>query len=147
MRPVKLDVGMLTHDLKSIPDYARKVEALGYDCLWSAETQHDPFLPLAVAATVTSKIQARHLDRRRLPAQPDDSRPYFLGPREGLGRAVHPRAGLAGEGPQRAPLLGEVRVARAEDARGGPGHARDLGLLAETEPRWPSRASSSASTS
>jgi len=54
---VKLDVGMLTHDLKSIPDYARKVEALGYDCLWSAETQHDPFLPLAVAATVTSKIK------------------------------------------------------------------------------------------
>jgi len=54
---VKLDVGMLTHDLKSIPDYARKVEALGYDCLWSAETQHDPFLPLAVAATVTSTIK------------------------------------------------------------------------------------------
>src|SRR5256714_12341909 len=46
---------MLTHDLKSIPEYARKVEALGYDCLRSAETQHDPFLPLAVAATVTSR--------------------------------------------------------------------------------------------
>jgi probable F420-dependent oxidoreductase len=54
---VKLDVGMLTHDLTSIPPYARKVEALGYDCLWSAETQHDPFLPLAVAATVTSRIK------------------------------------------------------------------------------------------
>src|ERR1700757_2086760 len=48
---------MLTHDLQAIPDYARKVEAMGYDCLWSAETQHDPFLPLAVAATVTSKIK------------------------------------------------------------------------------------------
>jgi probable F420-dependent oxidoreductase len=54
---VKLDVGMLTHDLKSIPAYARKVEALGYDCLWSSETQHDPFLPLAVAATATSSIK------------------------------------------------------------------------------------------
>ena len=54
---MKLDVGMLTHDLKSIADYARKVEALGYDCLWSSETQHDPFLPLAVAAGVTSKIK------------------------------------------------------------------------------------------
>jgi len=54
---VKLDVGMLTHDLKTIPSYARKVEALGYDCLWSSETQHDPFLPLAVAATVTSEIK------------------------------------------------------------------------------------------
>ena len=54
---MKLDVGMLTHDLKSLPAYARKVEALGFDCLWSAETQHDPFLPLAVAATVTSRIK------------------------------------------------------------------------------------------
>jgi probable F420-dependent oxidoreductase len=54
---VKLDVGMLTHDLKSIPEYARKVEALGFDCLWSSETQHDPYLPLAVAATVTSKLR------------------------------------------------------------------------------------------
>jgi probable F420-dependent oxidoreductase len=54
---LKLDVGMLTHDLKSIPDYARKVEALGFDCLWSSETQHDPYLPLAVAATVTERIK------------------------------------------------------------------------------------------
>jgi probable F420-dependent oxidoreductase len=54
---VKLDVGMLTHDLKSIPEYARKVEALGFDCLWSSETQHDPFLPLAIAASVTSRVK------------------------------------------------------------------------------------------
>jgi len=54
---VKLDVGMLSHDLKSIPDYARRVEAMGYDCLWSSETQHDPYLPLAVAATTTSRIK------------------------------------------------------------------------------------------
>lgn len=54
---MKLDVGMLSHDLKSIADYARKVEALGFDCLWSSETQHDPFLPLAIAATVTSRVK------------------------------------------------------------------------------------------
>ena len=33
------------------------LDRMGYDCLWSAETQHDPFLPLAVAATVTSTIK------------------------------------------------------------------------------------------
>jgi alkanesulfonate monooxygenase SsuD/methylene tetrahydromethanopterin reductase-like flavin-dependent oxidoreductase (luciferase family) len=54
--PVKLDVSMLTHDLKTLPDYARKVEAMGYDCLWSSDTQHDPYLPLAVAETSTSRI-------------------------------------------------------------------------------------------
>jgi probable F420-dependent oxidoreductase len=54
---VKLDVAMLSHDLRTVPEYARKVEALGFDCLWSAETQHDPFLPLAAAATVTSRMR------------------------------------------------------------------------------------------
>ena len=54
---MKLDVSMLTHDLQSTPAFARKVEAMGYDCLWSAETQHDPYLPLAVAATATSRIR------------------------------------------------------------------------------------------
>ena len=54
---MKLDAGMLTHDLRTSPEFARKVEAMGYDCLWSSETQHDPYLPLAVAATQTSGIK------------------------------------------------------------------------------------------
>ena len=54
---MKLDVGMLTHDLARIGDYARRVEAMGFDCLWSSETKHDPFLPLAVAAATTSRIK------------------------------------------------------------------------------------------
>jgi len=54
---VKLDIGLLTHDLKGIGEYARKAEALGFDCLWSSETQHDPFLPLAVAAAGTARIK------------------------------------------------------------------------------------------
>ena len=54
---MKLDVAMLSHDLRTVPEYARKVEALGFDCLWSAETQHDPFLPLAAAATVTNRMR------------------------------------------------------------------------------------------
>ena len=48
---------MLTPDLRSIPQYARKVEAMGYDCLWTSETQHDPYLPLAVAATTTGRLK------------------------------------------------------------------------------------------
>jgi probable F420-dependent oxidoreductase len=53
---MKFDSGISDYDLKAVPEYARKVEALGYDCLWTSETQHDPFLPLAVAATATSSI-------------------------------------------------------------------------------------------
>ena len=53
---MKLDVGMLTHDLKTLPDYARKVEAMGYDGLWTAEAGHDPYLACAIAATATKRV-------------------------------------------------------------------------------------------
>jgi hypothetical protein len=102
---VKLDVGMLTHDLKSIPEYSRKVEALGFDCLWSSETQHDPFLPLAVAATTTERIKLGTSIAVAFPR---------VGYPEGLERPAPARARLPGEGPQRAPLLREVRVAGPE---------------------------------
>ena len=57
MTPVKLDASMVAPDLKSIPQYARRVEETGYECLWASETQHDPYLPLAVAATTTERIK------------------------------------------------------------------------------------------
>ena len=53
---VKLDAGLLAPDLKSVPGFARAVEEAGYAGLWSFETQHEAFLPLAIAATVTKKI-------------------------------------------------------------------------------------------
>jgi probable F420-dependent oxidoreductase len=53
---VTLDVGLMTHDLREVGAYARRAEELGFGCLWSSETKHDPFLPLAVAASATSHI-------------------------------------------------------------------------------------------
>lgn len=53
---MKLDVGLLTHAPGTTAACARRAEALGFDALWTSETQHDPFLPLAVAASVTSRI-------------------------------------------------------------------------------------------
>ncbi len=54
---MKLDVALRDYDLKAVAAEARTAEALGYDCLWTSETQHDPFLPLAVAAATTSSIK------------------------------------------------------------------------------------------
>ncbi len=54
---VKLDLGFMTFDLREIPAYARRAEELGVGALWSAETKHDPFLPLAVAGANTSRVQ------------------------------------------------------------------------------------------
>ena len=52
-----LDVGLHDYELGAVPDFARKAESIGYGCIWTSETQHDPFLPLAVAATATSSIK------------------------------------------------------------------------------------------
>jgi len=54
---MKLDTGFLSFDLRAIPDYARKAEDLGFGALWAAETKHDGFLPLAVAATSTERVR------------------------------------------------------------------------------------------
>ena len=54
---MKLDIGLRDYNLRSVNAEARQVESAGCDCLWTSETQHDPFLPLAVAAAATSKIK------------------------------------------------------------------------------------------
>jgi probable F420-dependent oxidoreductase len=54
---MRLDVALRDYALRTVAEYARKAEAIGYDCLWTSETQHDPFLPLAVATTATSSIK------------------------------------------------------------------------------------------
>jgi probable F420-dependent oxidoreductase len=54
---MKLDAGLHDYDLRAVLEHAPKLEAIGYDCLWTSETQHDPFLPLAVAAPATSSIK------------------------------------------------------------------------------------------
>lgn len=52
-----LDVGLGNYNLQSVAEFARKAEDLGYACLWTSETQHDAFLPLAVAANTTSSLE------------------------------------------------------------------------------------------
>ncbi len=54
---MKLDVATLVPNLNEMPELARTVETLGFDGLWTSETQHDPFLPLALAAEHTHSIE------------------------------------------------------------------------------------------
>lgn len=54
---MKIDVGVLVPNLLDIPDVARSAEEIGFDCLWTSETQHEPFLPLALAAEHTRRIE------------------------------------------------------------------------------------------
>jgi probable F420-dependent oxidoreductase len=53
---LKIDGGIFS-ELARVPALAADLEQQGYDGCWSAETNHDPFLPLALAAEHTSKIE------------------------------------------------------------------------------------------
>jgi len=46
----------LPTDLAKAPARAKAAEDAGYDAIWTAETSHDPFFPLAVAAPATETI-------------------------------------------------------------------------------------------
>lgn len=47
---MKFDTGLLFHNLTDMPAHTQAAEALGFDGLWTSETNADPFLPLAIAA-------------------------------------------------------------------------------------------------
>ncbi len=53
---MKIDGG-IGYTSSGVADAAREVERLGYDGAWSAETSHDPFLPLAIAAQATEHLE------------------------------------------------------------------------------------------
>ena len=53
---MKVDSGLPLADLGAVPERARRIEASGYDGAISAEISSDPFLPLALAAEHTQRI-------------------------------------------------------------------------------------------
>jgi probable F420-dependent oxidoreductase len=53
---VRVD-GVIGSSLPAVAGQAQKAEAAGYDAVWSAESGHDPFLPLVIAAEHTDRLE------------------------------------------------------------------------------------------
>jgi probable F420-dependent oxidoreductase len=53
---MKIDGG-IGFDPSGIAEAAQRAEATGYDGVWSAETGHDPFLPIAIGAAATETLE------------------------------------------------------------------------------------------
>ncbi len=53
---MQIDARLVYKTLTQVPEIAREAERLGFDGLWTSETDHDPFLGAAVAAAHTSRI-------------------------------------------------------------------------------------------
>jgi len=54
---MKFDVTIFPDNLNMATETARRVEEYGFDGLWTAETAHNPFLPLTHAAAATHRIK------------------------------------------------------------------------------------------
>lgn len=54
---MKFDTTLLVHDLSQMAAYTQVAEAVGFAGLWTAETNHDPFLALALAAEHSENLQ------------------------------------------------------------------------------------------
>lgn len=55
---MKFDAGLPIVGLKDVPAVAKAAEEIGFDALWTQETQHDPFLPCALIAEHTAALRA-----------------------------------------------------------------------------------------
>jgi probable F420-dependent oxidoreductase len=53
---MKLDTAFAPTFLADVPALAKAAEAVGFDALWTAETSHDPYLPLPMVAEHTERI-------------------------------------------------------------------------------------------
>ena len=53
---LKVD-GAVSSQLANVAEAANRLEKRGYDCCWTAEINHDPFLPLVLAAEHTTRIE------------------------------------------------------------------------------------------
>lgn len=55
---MKFDAALPPVGLKDVPAIAKAAEEIGFDALWTQETQHDPFLPCALIAEHTAHLRA-----------------------------------------------------------------------------------------
>ena len=53
---MKLDATLPPVHLKDVPALAKAAEEIGFEALWTQETQHDPFLPCALIAEHSSRL-------------------------------------------------------------------------------------------
>jgi len=54
---MKIDAALTSVNLREMPTVAQAAEAMGFDAVWTSETQHEAFLPLPLVAEHTQHIQ------------------------------------------------------------------------------------------
>ena len=53
---MKIDTQMQSTSFEGVAEAAKRFERMGFDCVWTFEAAHDPFLPLAMTAAATERL-------------------------------------------------------------------------------------------
>ena len=53
---MKFDIWLLNHDLLTMADVTQRIEALGFDGMWTSEAAHNAFFPLVLATEHSKRI-------------------------------------------------------------------------------------------
>jgi hypothetical protein len=115
-----------TDDLTEAPTIYAELEALGYDRAFSFEAKHNPFLPLAVAAQHTERIQLGTAIAIAFARTPMTLANAGWGPADDHRRPFCAGVGLSGPAPHRRALRHGVVAPGGAHARDGAGHPDDL---------------------
>ena len=125
------------------PAMRTELEAVGYTGVWTAETAHDPFLPLVLAAEHTTDLQLGTSIAVAFARNPMTLANIGWDLQTLLRRPVHARSREPDQAAHHQTLLDGVESPGAADARDG---ARDPGDLGHVAERHAARSSAASST-
>jgi alkanesulfonate monooxygenase SsuD/methylene tetrahydromethanopterin reductase-like flavin-dependent oxidoreductase (luciferase family) len=126
---LKLDAQVLAGPLKNFPETARYLEELGFETLWTLETQHNPFFPLILSAEHTRTIKLGTSIALAFPRSPMVLAHIAWDLQEFSGGRFVFGLGTQVRGHMRAPLQRSMGFARPQIEGGHIGPESDLGLL------------------
>ncbi len=136
---MKVD-GNIGLDLRNVAANAKEVEAAGYSGAWTAETSHDPFLPLLLAAEHTEQLELGTSIAVAFARNPMTLANIGVGPAGATPGPLHPRPRQPDQAAHHQAVLDGVEPPGAAHARDDPGHPGHLGHVADRhEARLPRR--------
>ena len=110
---------------------AFRAAALGYDGFFAAETAHEPFMPLVLAARAAPELTIGTAIALAFPRSPMITANIAWDLTAFTHGKVHPRARHASQGSHHQTILGRVAAARTAHARLSPRLAGDIQHMAD----------------
>ncbi len=101
---MKFDAALAPMHLTDVPAVAKAAEKIGFDCLWTSETQHNPFLPCTLIAEHTKNLEYGYGNCCFICALACGPGLHGLGSGGTVGGQIHSGAWHAGQGSHREAL-------------------------------------------